>query len=102
MLSLQSMLDLAGLYRIWNPKYNTWSVFGQDHLAKVLLSWDTTGQNHDAVLDAMKSMRLFNLHVFFQSNPAAWTDAQAGPPSSSALPALCLAAGDTAARAGIV
>lgn len=31
----QSLVDLTGLFRIWNPRYNTWSVFGQDHLAKV-------------------------------------------------------------------
>ena len=42
------LMDLCGLYRIWNPKYKSWSVFGQDHLAKVLLQWDVNAQ-HDAV-----------------------------------------------------
>lgn len=42
----KQLVDLAGLYRIWNPKFNTYSVFNQDHLAKVLLNWDTsTGHN---------------------------------------------------------
>ena len=31
------MLDLAGLWRVWNAQYNSWSVFGQDHLVKTLL-----------------------------------------------------------------
>jgi RNA exonuclease 4 len=29
------MMDLTGLFRVWNPQYNSYSVFGQDHLAKV-------------------------------------------------------------------
>ena len=44
----QQLLDLTGLDRIWNPKYNSFTVFGQDHLAKTLLNWDTT-VSHDAV-----------------------------------------------------
>lgn len=27
--------DLMGLYRVWNPKFNSVSIFSQDHLAKV-------------------------------------------------------------------
>jgi RNA exonuclease 4 len=30
-----SCMDLAGLYRVWNMRYNSWSVYGQDHLLKV-------------------------------------------------------------------
>lgn len=37
------MMDLAGLFRVFNPQYNSWSVFGQDHLARVLLGIDNTG-----------------------------------------------------------
>jgi len=40
--------DLTGLFRVHNPKYNTSSVFSQDHLAKYLLDWDISGA-HDAV-----------------------------------------------------
>jgi hypothetical protein len=64
----ESMMDLAGLYRVWNPKYNTWSVFGQDHVAKVLLGWDSAGASHDAVTDAIKSMRLFNHYLQMKDN----------------------------------
>ena len=42
------MLDLTGLYRIWNERYKSFSVFGQDHLAKVLLGWETQAGGHDA------------------------------------------------------
>lgn len=69
------MLDLAGIYRTWNTKYNTWSVFGQDHVARVLLNYPDA-QTHDAVGDALKSVRLFNLSNQLQKNPTAWRWAQ--------------------------
>lgn len=72
----QQMMDLAGLYRIWNSKYNTYSVFGQDHLAKVLLGWDCQLGGHDAVKDAIKSVRLFNLYQQLQSSDESWKQAQ--------------------------
>ena len=36
----RGLLDLAGLWRVFNSQYNSWSVFGQDHLARVLLGVD--------------------------------------------------------------
>ena len=42
------MMDLTGLFRVFNPQYKSWSVFGQDHLAKVLLNWDVAVGGHDA------------------------------------------------------
>ena len=33
------MMDLTGLFRVWNPQYKSWSVFGQDHLAKGRCVW---------------------------------------------------------------
>ncbi|KAK9820244.1 hypothetical protein WJX72_007936 [[Myrmecia] bisecta] len=72
----QAMQDLTGLYRVWNPKYKTWSVFSQDHLARVLLGWDTNGASHDAVGDAIKSMRLFTLYNQLQAHPESWKQAQ--------------------------
>ena len=76
---LQSLVDLTGLFRVWNPRYKTWSIFGQDHLAKVLLGWDTAGASHDAVGDALKSIRLFNLYGQLQAQPEAWRGAQVVP-----------------------
>lgn len=68
--------DLAGLYRVWNPKYNSWSVFGQDHVAKILLGWDVEGRAHNAVEDACKSIRLFHLFNKLKDTPE-WDKAQA-------------------------
>lgn len=72
---MQALLDLAGIYRTWNPKYNTWSVFGQDHVAKLLLNQDVSG-SHDAVGDAIKSVRLFKLSEQLKLNPDAWEQAK--------------------------
>ncbi|KAK9908817.1 hypothetical protein WJX75_003286 [Coccomyxa subellipsoidea] len=72
----ESLVDLSGVYRVWNSKYKTWSVFGQDHLAKVLLGWDSQNASHDAVGDAIKSIRLFNLYNTLKADPKAWQQAQ--------------------------
>ena len=76
-----SLVDLAGVYRIWNPQYKSFSVFGQDHLAKVLLGWETPPahangmSSHDAVRDAVKSMRLYTHHLRLKSVEGAWEKA---------------------------
>ena len=64
---MQGMVDLTGLFRVWNARFKSFSVFGQDHVARMLLGWesDTT---HNAVTDAVKSIRLFNLHQSLQAN----------------------------------
>lgn len=72
---MQALLDLAGIYRTWNPKFNSWSVFGQDHVAKLLLNYNTTG-SHDAVGDAIKSVRLFKLSEQLKQDPDAWDRAK--------------------------
>ena len=51
------MLDLAGLWRVWNAQYNSWSVFGQDHLVKTLLGAEVAAQ-HDAASDALMPPKL--------------------------------------------
>jgi hypothetical protein len=43
-------------------QYKNYTGFGQDFLAKHLLGWPTDGASHDAVGDAVKSLRLFKLH----------------------------------------
>ena len=43
---------------------------------QVLLGWDSSGSSHDAVGDAIKSIRLFNLYTALQADPAAWQKAQ--------------------------
>ncbi len=98
----RSMLDLAGLWRVYNAQYSSWSVFGQDHLARVLLGVDSAQcaprhrirvimrcepgltpcylhrrEAHNAVTDAIKSMRLFNLHNHLRNDPAQLAQAHA-------------------------
>jgi RNA exonuclease 4 len=54
------LIDLAGLFRTWNATYKSWSVFGQEHLGRVLLQDAGDGtEAHNALSDAVKSMRLF-------------------------------------------
>jgi len=82
---LQALLDLAGIYRAWNTKYNTWSIFGQDHVARVLMNYPVAS-NHDAVGDAIKSVRLYNLSQQLQQDPEAWQQAQVCLSSNCPMP----------------
>jgi len=56
------MIDLATVWCTWNHTYNSWSVFSQEHLAKVLLGEDYAGTAHNAVDDAVKAVKLFRIH----------------------------------------
>ena len=58
------LIDLSGLYRVWNPQYKSWSMFGQDHVLKVLLPHMAPPDEapHDAVGDAIKSIHLYAHH----------------------------------------
>ena len=67
------------MFRVWNPRFKSWSVFSQDHLARVLLDWGPDAAGHDAVLDAVKSVRLFNLYSQLQAAPQEWQAAQVRP-----------------------
>lgn len=82
-VEVQGLQDLAGIYRTWNPQYKSWSVFGQDHVARVLLNYPIS-ESHDAVGDAVKSVRLFNLSQQLQQDPTAWEQAKVR------LQAVCL------------
>jgi hypothetical protein len=61
-----SLVDLAGLFRVFNAKYKSFTYFGLDHVATVLLGEANAGAAHNAVTDAIKSIRLFLLWVFLQ------------------------------------
>lgn len=87
-VDFDSMQDLAGLYRVWNTKYNSWSIFGQDHLVKVLLGWDVENQGHNAALDAIKSMRLFNYRQILERDPSQWQQAQQALLSTPVAPSF--------------
>lgn len=71
-----SMVDLAGLFRVWNEKYRSFTYFGLDHVATVLLGEALDGRAHSAVMDAVKSMRLFLLFAHLQTQPAQLAQAQ--------------------------
>uniref|UniRef100_A0A7S3JUD6 C3H1-type domain-containing protein n=1 Tax=Aureoumbra lagunensis TaxID=44058 RepID=A0A7S3JUD6_9STRA len=60
---VSSLLDTAALFRAYDPMKRRWNYFSQDHIAKVWLNkFRPPGGHHDAVGDAMISMRL--LHAF--------------------------------------
>lgn len=61
-VDFEGMLDLATLWSVWNPKFQSWSVFSQEHLSKVLLGENIAGGAHNAVDDAIKAVKLFRLH----------------------------------------
>ena len=91
----QSLVDLTGVFRVWNPRFKSWSVFSQDHLARVLLDWGPDATGHNAVLDAVKSVRLFNLYSQLQASPEEWQAAQARARLRAATSWLIIARGDT-------
>ena len=52
------------------PQVQQLVIFGQDHVVKVLLN-QSVADTHDAVGDANKSVRLYNLSQQLQQDPAA-------------------------------
>lgn len=56
-----SLIDLYSVFRVWDPKYNSFTNFSQDHCAKVWLGITERSQ-HNAVTDAIISMSLFNAY----------------------------------------
>lgn len=80
------LIDLTGLFRVWNPRFNSYSVWGQDHLAAVLLGWPPS--QHDAAADAVKSIRLFNLHTMLAADAAARAQAEAALLASTPEPSF--------------
>ena len=67
-----SMVDLAALLRVWNAKFGSFTFFSQDHYASVWLGHTRTeADSHDAVADAVLSMRLFRTYTQMQHDAAA-------------------------------
>lgn len=56
-----SLIDISGLFRVWNPTRNEFTNFSQDHCAKVWMGIESRPQ-HNAVTDAAISMSLFNAY----------------------------------------
>lgn len=64
----ESLLDLSGAYRVFNPKFNSFSYFSLAHEARVVLGVTMEGA-HNAVTDAIVSIQLFNRYNQLQSTP---------------------------------
>ena len=64
-----SMLDLAGLFATKHPKYKSLTFFSLSHEAKALLCLDQQEQHHPAI-DALLSIRLYQLYTLLQMNPS--------------------------------
>ncbi len=60
-VDFHSVIDLAGLFRVWNPSRGEYTSFSQDHCAKVWIGVGDRPQ-HNAVTDAAISMSLFNAY----------------------------------------
>ena len=56
-----SLIDIQGLFRIWNPVRNEYTSFSQDHCAKVWMGIEKR-PSHNAVDDAAICMSLFNAY----------------------------------------
>jgi DNA polymerase III epsilon subunit-like protein len=66
------MVDLAALLRCWNPKFCSYTYAAQDHYASVWLGVQRTEADaHDAVADAVISMRLFHAYTAIQHDATA-------------------------------
>ena len=63
-----SLIDISGLFRVWNPSRNEYTNFSQDHCAKVWMGIENRAQ-HNAVTDASISMSLFNAYRTVQWDP---------------------------------
>lgn len=67
-----SMVDLAALLRVWNAQFRSHTYFSQDHYASVWLGVTRTEADaHDAVADAVLSMRLFHAYTQIQQDARA-------------------------------
>lgn len=63
-----SLIDLAGLFRVWNPMRAEYTSFSQDHCAKVWIGV-MNRMHHNAIEDAAISMSLFNAYTMVQYDP---------------------------------
>lgn len=67
-IDYHSMINIAEMFKVWNPVRGTYTNFSQDHCAKVWLNI-ADRPHHDAVTDAAISMSLFNTYRGVQWDP---------------------------------
>ncbi len=68
-VDFHSLIDLSGLFRVWNPTRGEYTSFSQDHVAKVWLGLPVR-PNHTAIDDAGVSMALFKAYLHVQYDHA--------------------------------
>lgn len=56
-----ALVDISLLFRIWNPSRGDYTIFSQDHCAKVWIGVEERS-HHNATEDAAISMNLFNAY----------------------------------------
>ena len=67
----KGVVDLCGVWRTWNPKFKTYSVFSQDHLVRRLLKGQLElSEKHCAEGESVKSMQLFQMWRELHHDPA--------------------------------
>jgi len=71
-IDFDSMVDLAGLYKVWNCHFGSYTIFSLEHLSNVILGMPPNGFPHNAVDDAIKSIRLFNYYRQFGHDIKIW------------------------------
>ncbi len=64
-----SLVDISGLFRVWNPTRGEYTTFSQDHCAGIWLNLGPRA-HHNAVDDAMISMQLFHCYRNLQHDEA--------------------------------
>ena len=69
-----AQVDLAALLRVFNPRFGSYTYFGQDHYVRAWLGEEAArgeGDSHDALADARCSMMLFQAYRRVQHDPKA-------------------------------
>lgn len=66
-VDFESLIDLSGAYRVFNPKFQSYSYFSLQHQVKVVLGV-TMEPTHNAVSDAIMSIKLLNKFMELQGN----------------------------------
>jgi RNA exonuclease 4 len=80
-----SLIDIAPLFRAWDPKRGAYTAFSQDHCAKVWLGIEQRTV-HSALEDAAISMSLFNRYRSLQWDPDALYNMQMATLQSPRVP----------------
>jgi len=62
------LMDLAGLWRTFNPKFKNYSYFSLHHKSKCILGIEQQ-EPHSPVIDAQLSIRLFNVYKTLEQTP---------------------------------